>query len=136
MAAGGGGGDAVLAGSRLGDDALFAHAEGEQRLADGVVDLVGAGVEQVLALEPDLRAAAVFGEALGEHEIRRPAGELAEGVVEVALELRVGLRLAVGGVESVERADERLGDERSAVVAEVAAAWGRLRGVKEGHGKV
>ena len=30
---------------------------GEQRLAEGVVDLVGAGVEQVLALEPDPRPA-------------------------------------------------------------------------------
>ena len=47
----GGGGDAVLAGAGLGDDALLAHAPGEQRLAEHVVDLVRAGVGEVFALE-------------------------------------------------------------------------------------
>ena len=48
---GGGAGDAVLAGAGVGDDALLAHALGQQRLADDVVDLVRAGVVQVLTLE-------------------------------------------------------------------------------------
>ena len=52
----GGGRHAVLARARLGDDALLAHAPGEKDLADGVVDLVRAGVGQVLALEPDAQA--------------------------------------------------------------------------------
>ena len=47
----GGGGDAVLAGAGLGDHALLAHAPGEQRLAEHVVDLVRAGVGEVLALQ-------------------------------------------------------------------------------------
>ena len=51
--AGGGRGHAVLAGAGLGDDPRLAHALGQQRLADRVVDLVGAGVVEVLALEPD-----------------------------------------------------------------------------------
>ena len=50
-------GHAVLAGAGLGDDALLAHALGQQSLTDAVVDLVGAGVQQVLALEVNLRAA-------------------------------------------------------------------------------
>ena len=50
--------DAVLPGAGLGDDAPLAHARGEQRLAERVVDLVRAGVRQVLALEEDPRAAA------------------------------------------------------------------------------
>ena len=49
-AAPGGGGDAVLARAGLGDDARLAHALGEQRLADDVVDLVRAGVREVFAL--------------------------------------------------------------------------------------
>lgn len=49
--AGGGGGDAVLPGPGLGDDALLPHPEGEQGLADGVVDLVSAGVVEVFPLE-------------------------------------------------------------------------------------
>ena len=43
--------DAVLAGAGLGDDPGLAEPPGEQRLAERVVDLVGAGVGEVLALE-------------------------------------------------------------------------------------
>ena len=46
--------DAVLPRARLGDDAALAEPDGEERLADRVVDLVCAGVEQVLALEQAL----------------------------------------------------------------------------------
>ena len=55
-----GGGDAVLPGPRLGDDPLLAHAQGQQPLADGVVDFVRAGVVEVLALEIDAGAAALL----------------------------------------------------------------------------
>ena len=55
----GGRGDAVLAGAGLGDEPRLAHPLGEQRLAEHVVDLVRAGVVEVLALEqqaqPELR---------------------------------------------------------------------------------
>ena len=56
--AGRGGGHAVLAGAGLGDDALLAHAARQQGLAERVVDLVGAGVVEVFALQIDLRPAA------------------------------------------------------------------------------
>ena len=47
----------MLAGAGLGDDALLAHAPREQDLAEHIVDLVRAGVVQLLALEIDLGAA-------------------------------------------------------------------------------
>jgi hypothetical protein len=50
----------MLAGAGFGDDARFAHAPGQQRLPDHIVDLVGAGMVQVFALEVDLRAADDF----------------------------------------------------------------------------
>src|SRR5206468_4177239 len=53
MSTGGGGGDAVLAGAGLGDDALLAHAEREEGLADRVVDFVRASVVEVFPFEPD-----------------------------------------------------------------------------------
>ena len=62
----GGRGHTVHAGAGLGDDALFAHASCQQDLADAVVDLVGAGVVQLFALEVDLGAAAELGQAFGE----------------------------------------------------------------------
>jgi hypothetical protein len=43
----------VLAGAGLGDDARLAEPPREQHLADAVVDLVRAGVVEVLALEED-----------------------------------------------------------------------------------
>ena len=50
-------GHAVLARAGLGHDARLAHPRRQQRLAERVVDLVRAGVRQVLALEEDARAA-------------------------------------------------------------------------------
>jgi hypothetical protein len=43
----------VLAGACLGDDALLAKPTGDQSLAERVVDLVRAGVAEVLALQVD-----------------------------------------------------------------------------------
>ena len=53
---GGGRRHAVLPGAGLGDDAPLAHALGEQRLPQRVVDLVRAGVRQVFALEENAHA--------------------------------------------------------------------------------
>jgi hypothetical protein len=39
----------MLTGASLGYDSGLAHPEGQQALTDGVVDLVGSGVRQVLA---------------------------------------------------------------------------------------
>jgi len=63
----------VLAGSRLGDDARLAQSPGQQQLAQRVVDLVAAGMVQVLSLQPDIRTAGVLGQPLGEMEVARPA---------------------------------------------------------------
>ena len=43
-------GDTMLTSARLGNDAFLAHAFGEQRLAESVVDLMRSGVEQIFAL--------------------------------------------------------------------------------------
>ena len=47
----GGGGDAMLSGAGLSDDAPLPHPLRDQRLAERVVDLVRAGVVEVFALE-------------------------------------------------------------------------------------
>ncbi len=117
----GGGGDAVLARAGFGDDARLAHAPGEQDLADAVVDLVRAGVEEVFALEINLRAAQFAGEAFGEVKRRGPAAEFSEVVFELALELRVLLRAEVLGLQLLQRVHQRLRHVTAAVGAEVAA---------------
>ena len=55
----GGARDAVLSGAGFGNDALGAQALGQQRLADGVVDLVRTGVREIFALQPDFGAPAL-----------------------------------------------------------------------------
>ena len=77
--------DAVLAGARLGDDPVLAEPAREHRLAERVVELVRAGVQQVLALEVDALAG---GEPLRERERRRPAGVVAPEPVELRPERR------------------------------------------------
>ena len=61
--AGSGQGHAVLAGAGLGQYLGLAHVLGQQGLAEAVVDLVGAGVVQILALEEDTRATEMVAES-------------------------------------------------------------------------
>ena len=68
---------AVLAGTGLGDEAALAHPHGEQPLADDVVELVRAGVQEVLALEQDADAE-LGGEPLARGHRGRPAAEVRE----------------------------------------------------------
>ena len=85
------GGYAVLARAGFGDDAALAHTFRQQALAEGVVDFVCAGVEQVFALEVDFCAAQVFSESLGEVQRRGPAGVIVQQVVQFGLEGGIGL---------------------------------------------
>ena len=74
----------------------LAHAFGQKHLAQHVVDLVAAGVVQLVAFEVDLGAAEVPGQAIGVVERARPAGIVCQKIVELALELRIGLGVVVG----------------------------------------
>jgi hypothetical protein len=122
----GGGGHAVLARAGFGDDARLAHAFGDERLADGVVDLVRAGVEQVLALEINFRAAEFAREALGKIKRRGPAAKFLEIIRQLALKFRVVLRAEVFGLQLLQRVHQRLGHITSAVGPEVAGGIGQI----------
>ena len=141
----GGGGDAVLAGAGLGDDARLAHAARQHDLAEHVVHLVRAGVVQLVALEEDLRAlprgglrAQVLGHALGVVERARPADIVGQVAVHLGLEGRVGLRGRVGRLQVEDQRHQRLGHEASAEDAEAAAlvraVAERVRRGSDGHG--
>ena len=109
---------AVLAGAGLGDHARLAHALGEQRLPERVVDLVRAGVGEVLALQPDLAArraprAAPRGRAASGGRRSRAAARRARATN--AGSARAAEPLAL---ELVQRRDQRLGHVAAAVGAE------------------
>src|SRR5262249_46972433 len=121
------GGDAVLAGPRLGDDPRLAHPPGEEPLAERVVDLVGAGVAQVLALEMDPGPARLLGEPAGEGQRGRPADVLRREVTEPARERGIASGLAVGGLQLEQGRHERLGDVATPVRPEVPRPIGKTR---------
>src|SRR5450631_3384874 len=122
-----GGGHAMLAGAGLRDDPALAHALGEHHLAEGVVDLVGAGVEQVLALQPDLRPAGGGAQSWSVGEGCGAARVLVEQPAPCRLERRVGEGLVHDGLELVERRHHGLGDIGSAIGAEATAAAAHAR---------
>ena len=117
----GGGRHPVLAGAGLGDHLLLPHAPGQQHLADGVVDLVGAGVVEVLALEVDLRPAALFGQSPGKVEGAGPADVVLQPVGELLVEGRIRLGLTIGSVQLQKRGHQGLGHVAAAELAEMAA---------------
>ena len=116
--------DAVLARAGLGDDPPLAEPAREQRLAERVVELVRAGVEQVLALQVEPLPGR---EALGPRERRRAAGvrrSRARGAR--AGTTRRASAASPAGRELVERRDQRLGHVAPAVVAVGQASSRRL----------
>ena len=103
--------DAVLAGAGLGDHPRLAHPLREQRLADRVVDLVGAGVGEVLALQVDARGrparrAARPGRAASGGRRSRAAAASSS-----ARKPASSRAVAQAAAELVERRDQHLGDE-------------------------
>src|SRR5581483_1959130 len=83
---------------------------------------VRAGVVEVFALEPDLRAAPLPGQPLGVIQRRRPADVVAQVVVELVDELRIVLEPCVRVRERAQRLHQRLGHELAAVRAEMSAS--------------
>ncbi len=116
---------AVLARAGLGDEALLAGLLRKHRLADGVVDLVGTAVQQVLPLEVDVRTPPL-GEVGGVGQRRWPAGVLSERLPEFGLEA-VAQRDPLEGLgQSGQRFLERFGYVSAPVLAECAGVLGLL----------
>ena len=116
----------MLTGSGFRDDAGFSESLGKEDLAEGVVDLVGSGVKQILALQVDFRAAELFGPAFGEIERGRTADVVVQQVVELGLEGRVASGLVIGDRQLLKRSHEGFRDEHAAEFAEVAGGVWKL----------
>ena len=115
--ANGRGGHAVLAGAGLRDDAVLAHALREQPLAEAVVDLVRAGVQQVFALEIDFCAAQAFGEPRRKIKRRGAASVIAQQRVQLRTEDGIGLCLLVRALQLFKRGHQCFRNVAATVVA-------------------
>src|SRR6266508_176294 len=126
--AGRGGGHAVHPGAGLGDDATLPQPPGQEHLAQGVVDLVRAGVIQILTLQVDAIAQPV-GPPRGEGQRRLPAHEVAKQRFELTSERRFVPKLVPGSGEFVEGRYQHLGDVSAPEPAEPASCVGHRRRV-------
>jgi len=114
-----GGGHTVLSGAGLGDHPALAHAAGQQHLTQAVVDLVCAGVEQVLALEVEARTAQLFAQAPREVQRCGTPGVIAQQVVKFRLERGVFARQPPGRFQLLQRGHEHFGHVAAPVWAVV-----------------
>src|SRR5207244_4638612 len=105
---------AVLPGAGLGDHPALSPTRRQQGLADLVVDLVGAGVREVLALEIDAAADPVR-QAPREVERRRPPDEVAQQRIELGPKALVPAGLVPRRRQLVEGGDQDLRHEPAAV---------------------
>ena len=120
---------AVLACSGLRDNSLLAHTASEQDLADGIVDLVGAGVEQVLALEVNLCTSELPGQPFGEVEGSGPSDKLTQKIIELFLKGGIMACRFVFALKIEQRRHQSLWDEATSVRTEVTMRVGDARDV-------
>ena len=117
----GGRGHAVLSGAGFGDEGCLAHFFGEQGLTERIVHLVGARVEQILTLQPEVEAQ-FLREVGAESQRRGTAGVVEKQVMEFVLELFGGHDVAHGLIHFQKGRHEQFGYEAAPVFTIVSCA--------------
>ena len=113
-------GYAMLACTCLCNDARLAHALGKQGLANGVVDLVCAGMIEVLSLEKDLRAAKFTAPAFCMVDRGWTPDIVLQVRIQFCLEFGILHVFLVGKTQFMQRLHESFGNENAAIGAKVA----------------
>ena len=115
-----GSGHAVLACAGFSNDAGFPHPLRQQGLAHRVIDLMGAGMIQVLALQVDLGAGQLAAPPVRVIQGRRPAHESFKVTVELCQEVLILNVLLIGAGQLVQGFNQGLSDKPAPVHAEMA----------------
>jgi hypothetical protein len=97
---------------------MLAHSLDQQCLSQAVVDLVGAGMEQIFALEINLRAAQFVRQALSEKQRRGTPSIAVQQFVEAALKTAIPSSFLVMALQFVQRRHQSLGNIAAAIDAE------------------
>ncbi len=106
---------------------FFPMRRASSDLAQAVVDLVRARVQQVFALQINPRAAQLFGQPLCKIKWRRASRIVVQQFVQFRLKRRIFARVMKRPLQLFERRHQHFGDVAPAVGSEVAAGI-RLRG--------
>ncbi len=108
----------------------FAHVLGQQRLANGVVHLVGTGVVEIFTLEPDLGATELLGPSLREIQGRRTTHVMGQVVIEIRTELRIILETIVHGLQFIQSPHQGLRDKAAPVGTKMATCVRKSRKIR------
>ena len=85
---------------------MFAHPARQQRLAEGVIDLVRASVQKIFALQINLCATGMRSQPLRVKQRRRSAGVVAQQHVEFAPKIRIAASVHKLSRQLLERRDQ------------------------------
>ncbi len=109
----------VLARSRLSDDPRLAHASREQRLTNGIVDLVRTGMIEIFAFQVDLGAAEPLTEPPRKVERRGPTDIVPEVRFHFANKIDIVTVTFISRTQLDQRLHECLGDKHASVASEM-----------------
>ena len=112
----------VLTGAGFRDQTGLAHLFRQQCLTEHVVDLMGAGVVQILALEVDLCTAEVICHVLRKVQARRTACVVVQQLGQLCVECRIVLIVVVGFLQLDNRVHQRFRHVLTAVYAKTSLA--------------
>ena len=101
------------------NNAGFAHAHGQKDLTNTVIDLVRAGVVELVTLEIDLGPAKFCCHAFGEIKRAWTANVIFQVIIEFFLELRVILGVLIGLLKLKNQWHERFGDKTATVITKM-----------------
>ena len=110
----------MLAGTGLCDDAFLAHKLGEQRLSEGIVDLMRTGMQQVLTLEEYLRPPIMFCQFFRIVKIGWPTGIFLKQALELCLKFRIIFFFFLSGFQFVKCRHDDFRNILSAILAKSA----------------
>ena len=110
--------NAVLTGAGLRDDTGLAHLLGEQALRQRVVNFVGTGMIEILALEINLCAAQILGHLVRIVQQGRTADIVFEQLIQLRMECRIIFIIIIRFFQFVNGIHQGFGDVLSAVNAE------------------
>ncbi len=120
--------DPVLSGTGLGDDPPLSHSPAKNRLADGVVNLVRAGMQQILAFQINPGPPKPLTKALCKIQRGRTSAIVGQQGRKLLSEFRIEAGLLVFALQFIESADQGFRNKSSAVWTEMAMRVGKKVG--------
>ena len=116
----------MLAGTGLGNDPGLAHAFGEKCLSQHIVDLVRAGVVQLITFQIQFCAAIMRCQSFGEIERARPADIMCLVIEELPGEIVICAGRLVGAFHLQDQRHQGFSDKPPAMHAKTAALVGLI----------